>query len=119
MKVHSPIIEEFRDLRVSDLIIEERGRRRWSIEILEHLFDKEDRDLISTIPLENNRVNDQLIWGFTTNGLYTVKSECWVAVELRNDGWKNNFNDDDFWIRIWNLQVPGVVRGFVWRVAGT
>jgi hypothetical protein len=28
IKVHSPIIEEFRDLRVSDLIIEERGRRK-------------------------------------------------------------------------------------------
>ena len=28
MKAHSPIIEEFRDLRVNDLIIEERGRRK-------------------------------------------------------------------------------------------
>ena len=34
MKIHSPIIEEFRDLRVSDLITEERGRRRWSLELL-------------------------------------------------------------------------------------
>ena len=100
MKVHSPIIEEFRDLRVSDLIIEERGRRRWSIEILEQLFDKEDRDLISTIPLENNRVNDQLIWGFTTNGLYTVKSGYWVAMDSRNDGWKSNFIADVIWRRI-------------------
>ena len=52
MKIHSPIIKEFRDLRVSDLIIEDRGRRRWSIEISEQLFDKEYRDLITIIPLE-------------------------------------------------------------------
>ena len=115
MKVHLPIIKEFKDLRVSDLIIKERGRRRWSLELLEHLFNKKDMDLITTIPLENNSISDQLIWGFTTNGLYTVKLGYWVAMQLRNDEWRSNFIDDDIWRRIWNLEVLGVVRDFAWR----
>ena len=36
-------------------------------------------------------------------------------MELRNDEWKTNFIDDDILRRIWNLEVLGVVRDFVWR----
>ena len=115
IKVHSPIVKELDDLRVSDLIIEDGGRKRWSLELLGKYFNEEDKDLIITIPLENNSVDDQLIWGFTNDGLYTVKSGYWVAMESRNDEWRSNFIDDDIWKRIWKLEVPGVVRNFAWR----
>ena len=115
IKVHSPIVKELDDLRVSDLIIKDGGRKRWSLELLGKYFNEEDKDLIITIPLENNSVDDQLIWGFTNDGLYTVKSGYWVAMESRNDEWRSNCIDDDIWKRIWKLEVPGVVRNFAWR----
>ena len=57
MKVHSPTVEGLNDLRFNDLIIED-GRKRWSLELLGQYFNEEDRDLIITIPLENNLVDD-------------------------------------------------------------
>ena len=43
MKVHSPIVEGLDDLRVNDLIIEDGGRKRWSLELLGQYFNEEDR----------------------------------------------------------------------------
>ncbi|XP_021800961.1 uncharacterized protein LOC110745195 [Prunus avium] len=67
---------------------------------------------------------DRWMWHFTKNGLFTVKSGYRVAVELDSNGLlgRRGFGgtSDDrggrrLWKSIWELNVVGKIRHFVWR----
>ncbi|XP_016647182.1 PREDICTED: uncharacterized protein LOC107880379 [Prunus mume] len=67
---------------------------------------------------------DCLMWHFTKDGIYTVKSGYRVAVELDSNGLLGRRGDGGtsvdrggrrLWKSIWELNVAGKIRRFIWR----
>lgn len=57
---------------VSDLIDDQT--RQWRRELTYHVFVPYDAEIICSIPLSRFASIDKIVWHFSTNGLYTVKS---------------------------------------------
>ncbi|EEF32671.1 conserved hypothetical protein [Ricinus communis] len=71
-RVETPMLPFFRELKVHDLRIP--GSKEWDIKMLQEIFNDRDVREISSILVEQGTVNDQLIWHFSIDGRYTVKS---------------------------------------------
>ena len=76
-----------------------------------------DAEAILQVPLRRRFVQDALIWSFTKNGKYIVKSGYDVAKQLRKA--ESNSREtsvqranDSFWSQIWKAKVPNKVKIF-------
>ncbi|KAF5471964.1 hypothetical protein F2P56_008721 [Juglans regia] len=58
------------------------GEKRWNMEFVEHIFCKEDADIIAQIPISSSTSPDQLIWKGTSSGLFIVKSAYHLHQEM-------------------------------------
>lgn len=90
----------------------------WNTDILGNHVCQEDQELIKQIPVLGSSRGDKLIWFYTGNGLYSVKSGYKVAWErfgsLANAG--SSSSADAFnWKRIWKMKVPPKIRVFLWK----
>jgi hypothetical protein len=54
----------------------------WNVPLLETIFTKEGAQLSQTIPLSCTNQEDILIWGGTTNGVFSVKSAYQMQKEI-------------------------------------
>ncbi|EEF41810.1 conserved hypothetical protein [Ricinus communis] len=55
-----------------------------------------------------------MIWHFSMDGWYTMKSGCRVAFDSENGHiWVNNIHD---WSKLWALEIPPRVKVFLWRL---
>lgn len=75
--------------------------------------------MILSTPLCGLHHKDQLIWDYANNGLFTVKSDYWLAEELGRIQTKRQFEAEcsckakqEWWVRIWSLMVPFKVKFF-------
>ncbi|GER55607.1 RNA-directed DNA polymerase (reversetranscriptase)-related family protein, partial [Striga asiatica] len=70
----------------------------------------EEADLILKLPLSLCGSKDRLIWHYTPNRIFPVKSAYQVAQERQ-------FRTDQklFWSRIWKLNVKKKICHFIWR----
>ena len=66
-----PIDDEFADAQVSTLI--NLVTKKWDLNILNHLFDPRDVDLIQSIPLCWKPTKDKLFWPHNQSDLFTMK----------------------------------------------
>ena len=82
-KVVSPRLNSPADLRVSKLI--DSDNRCWNLHLLQQLFLAFEVEEIRSIPLSNSPPPDKLIWTGTSNGLFTVRSACKLAMESSGD----------------------------------
>ena len=82
-KVVSPRLNSPADLRVSELI--DSDNRCWNLHLLQQLFLPFEVEEIRSIPLSNSPPPDKLIWTGTSNGLFTVRSACKLAMESSGD----------------------------------
>ncbi|KAL4278069.1 hypothetical protein GQ457_03G015870 [Hibiscus cannabinus] len=110
--------EQCQTFRVADLI--DVSNRRWREDILLSLFSHEEVSAIVTIPIGGPRVQDELVWANTKNGIYSVRSGYHLAYE-NNRIFSSACSsadpsiDKDFWKSIWSLKVPSKIRSFIWR----
>ncbi|PRQ29312.1 hypothetical protein RchiOBHm_Chr5g0012551 [Rosa chinensis] len=51
----------------------------WNLELLCNCFTENEVALILSIPIPNYHIKDKLIWHFSRNGVYTVKSGYWAT----------------------------------------
>ena len=110
--------EEIWEWKVSDLI--DWLSHQWDRERIHALFNQFDVEAILQVPLSRRVIQDALIWSFTKNGKYTVKSGYDVTKQLRKA--ESNSREtsvqranDSFWSRIWKAKVPNKVKIFSWR----
>lgn len=105
--VETPMRVEGELLKVQDLINSET--REWDDAILSRWLKLHDSALVKHVPMGMFDYEDYLEWCFEANGAYYVRSGYQVACEPMgengNGGWKN----------IWSLDIPGKVKGFLWR----
>ncbi|KAL0433054.1 UNVERIFIED_CONTAM: hypothetical protein Slati_2639700 [Sesamum latifolium] len=67
-------------LRMCDLIVEQT--REWDVEAVQFLFWPEDSRLILQIPLSLMGLDDLLVWHYSSNCLFSVRSAYHVALSL-------------------------------------
>ena len=107
----TPIVEGLENLMVMDLFI--LRTREWDIELLQELSCPRDVQAIAQTPASTTRGGDQLIWHFTKNGMYLVKSGYRLSLIGRDQhvsaGNRGN------WLTIWNLKLPPRVKIFLCR----
>ncbi|CAH9112535.1 unnamed protein product [Cuscuta europaea] len=86
-------------------------RDGWDEDILKHLFNDRDIDLIRRIPLSNRVVPDRMIWAGEENGRFTVRS-CYrrIVGEIASVDWMG-------WASMWCLNLPSKIKVFSGRYA--
>lgn len=102
---------------VSDVIDHQRGK--WKVEQLEKEVSPVELETILKIPLPVFQRNDKLIWHFSNNGIYSVKSGYRLAFVPKTEECKpgSSFRPNpNLWKTIWKLKVPNKIRNFWWRV---
>ena len=110
----SPIVG-FEDIHVCDLI--DPASRQWDLALLQGLFNAQELEIISSIPLCSNHVEDKLVWPYTPSGMYTVKSRYRFPTK-ENFVQPTNVNQNHgggVWKLIWGLNAPNKVKNFLWR----
>ncbi|XP_075670254.1 uncharacterized protein LOC142640026 [Castanea sativa] len=103
-KVTSPIIDSMADARVEILIDE--ATNCWNHSVIDGIFIPKEAELIKSILLPQQGVEDRLFWPFTQTGTYTSKSgyrflkfeEDTIEVSVRL------MEDRELWRGIWSLQ---------------
>nr|DAD30368.1 TPA_asm: hypothetical protein HUJ06_009219 [Nelumbo nucifera] len=111
-KVDSPRVEGLEDIVVSDLWIP--GHKEWDVEMIHEIFGPRDASAILNIPLSYASQEDRLIWHFSPNGVYSVKSGYRVARDLNTTISQAVISSG--WDKLWKLPIPPKVKSFVWRV---
>uniref|UniRef100_A0A803PD49 Reverse transcriptase zinc-binding domain-containing protein n=1 Tax=Cannabis sativa TaxID=3483 RepID=A0A803PD49_CANSA len=101
-------------LLVDDLKL---GNGQWDEEFFRTVFNKDDAEMILTIPNLGWGTKDKIMWHYTKNGEYTVKSGYQMASELRRE---RNQSDDhclvEWWRKLWRLKIPPKIKHFVWKL---
>ncbi|KAL0458885.1 UNVERIFIED_CONTAM: hypothetical protein Slati_0515700 [Sesamum latifolium] len=114
-RVIIPNASNVQNLQVSALIRQES--REWDLEVLNTLFWPEDREVIQQIPLSSFSEPDFLIWHYSSNGLFSVRSAYHLALsEMSQEGTSCECLElRNLWKTIWQCKVPNKVKIFSWR----
>jgi len=104
------------EMVVAELIDKEAGC--WREDSVRRLFLPIDAELILRIPLCTSWPIDKLIWHFTSNGTFSVKSAYHLLRSLKRGDKPSSSTGtcQHFWKAIWTLDVPPRVKLFGWKV---
>ena len=103
-------------MRVADLIDKDAGC--WREEMVRQTFLPLDAELVLRIPLCTSWPEDKLIWHFTSNGVFLVRSAYHLIRSIRRSDTPSSSGDlgKSIWKVIWALDVPPRIQLFEWRV---
>ncbi|KAF4363716.1 hypothetical protein G4B88_030215 [Cannabis sativa] len=89
----------------------------WNEALLNRYFHKEDIPWILGTPIDNHS-EDILVWPFSTNGHYIVKSGYRVAREINlTPTCCSNMDQTHAWWKMWwNLNLPPRMKLFGWKL---
>ena len=79
-RVSSPRLFMHPDIRVRELM--NKDEACWKSEVLTTLFLPHEVDVIRSIPLCARLPEDKLIWAFSSNDLFSVRSAYYGALEM-------------------------------------
>uniref|UniRef100_A0A803PYI0 Reverse transcriptase domain-containing protein n=1 Tax=Cannabis sativa TaxID=3483 RepID=A0A803PYI0_CANSA len=75
-------------------------------------------ELILAIPCSDWDFEDKILWHYSKNGEYTVKSVYRMASSLSTEQHQSNDHSlVQWWKKLWRLKIPPKVKHFVWKVA--
>lgn len=78
--IQTPIASLDVDAKVAELI--DTDLKWWKESLLGTLFTSEEVDLIKSIPINIGGKDDKLVWHFSNNGLFSVKSAYHLHEEV-------------------------------------
>uniref|UniRef100_A0A803KUG1 Reverse transcriptase zinc-binding domain-containing protein n=1 Tax=Chenopodium quinoa TaxID=63459 RepID=A0A803KUG1_CHEQI len=99
------------NIPVNWLMVE--GCMRWDNNKIRDLFDDETAVMILTNPLPSHATRDNIYWGCTQNGMFTVKSCYWLARDV-TAGVGDVGSNEDCWRSVWRIQGPPKLKHFLW-----
>ncbi|CAN6573468.1 unnamed protein product [Malus baccata var. baccata] len=115
-------LDNLEEIKVRDLI--DPISKSWKEGVVTEGFNRDEARTILSIPLSKSGCLDRLVWHYTVNGDYSVKTGYGVAMNLMENGAlgkkgrgassvlrMNNLS----WKRIWKLQVPNKIKFFLWK----
>jgi len=108
------------DMDPSMLVVEliDKDNGRWKAREVRETFLPCDAEIICSLPLCPTWPNDKLIWHFSANGEFSVKSAYQVArarVQAQT-ATSSDATGKSFWRLIWKLDVPPRIKVFAWKV---
>uniref|UniRef100_A0A803Q154 Reverse transcriptase domain-containing protein n=1 Tax=Cannabis sativa TaxID=3483 RepID=A0A803Q154_CANSA len=101
------------ELYVVDLKLADGG---WDEGFIKAHFNEEDAELILNLPSGSWGVEDKIMWHYSKNGEYTVRSGYRLAHDMREVSHQSNDKEKERW---WKSKVPPKVKHFVWKVCHT
>ena len=113
------ILSSQRDLSlnmVHDLLLP--GTNLWNEELLELNFYPWEAEAIKNIHVSNHEAADALIWPYTADGVYSVRSASRLLAATQHQDQPSSSDVEagkGLWNGIWKLKVPNKVRHFLWR----
>ncbi|KAL5757003.1 hypothetical protein ACOSQ2_021749 [Xanthoceras sorbifolium] len=109
-KVVSPsLLREF--IMVDHLKSETEG---WNFSLLNQTFLPMDVDSILSLPTSSSIETDSLLWHFSNDGYYTVKSDYFVALSTHESPCNSDPSVSNSWLKyIWSLSLPPKIKLFV------
>ncbi|KAL0439908.1 UNVERIFIED_CONTAM: hypothetical protein Slati_2473800 [Sesamum latifolium] len=110
LRLLTPNVHNLQNLQVSDLIVD--STREWNVELLNSLFWVEDCEVIQQIPLSFSPEPDLLIWHFSSNGLFSVKSAYHLAflAAYPASSSASRHCSCNMWKAIWKAKVPNKIN---------
>ncbi|XP_028062862.1 uncharacterized protein LOC114266180 [Camellia sinensis] len=116
-RVCSPTTTQLQGALVSDLINVER--HCWDVTVLHENFLAMDVEAIQQIPLCCHGIPDMLVWHYTRNGLFSVRSAYHLQMNLSVREVRGSGSDVQhvtwFWKRVWSLRIPNKIKVFAWK----
>ncbi|XP_074361973.1 uncharacterized protein LOC141702164 [Apium graveolens] len=101
------------DMCVGDLKL---GNRQWDKNFIKLNFNKEDAFLILSMPCGDIEIEDKIIWHYSKNGEYNVKSGYKVVMSMKDMVEASDMrNSESWWSSIWNMRVPAKIKHFLWK----
>lgn len=88
--------------------------RSWRAEVIDHVFNKAEAEVIKSIPLSSCNQVDTLIWPFNPSSQYSFKSG-YRFLQENSENPCAPVQDSAFWKKVWSLEVPSKIKNFVWR----
>lgn len=94
--------------------------RGWDVQKLKRCVSDQEVKVITSIPLSKFGESNKLIWHYTKNGVYSVKSGYYTAREIEskniNSSPSSSFQPPpSLWKLLWNLNISPKVKHFWWR----
>ncbi|KAM6589905.1 hypothetical protein CsatA_012510 [Cannabis sativa] len=87
--------------------------KAWDVELLQDMFNDQDRDKILSIQLPDSLCFDSWYWAEETSGFYSVKS-AYKLLQQSSGDWPISGAESQ-WQNLWKMQVPTEVQHLVWR----
>jgi hypothetical protein len=81
---------------------------------------KSEGDLIKQLPLIHNHSEDKLMWPYTKDGCYSVRTGYNILKQWQDNSNCNSANPNTYnkiWKRIWSLHTIPRHKALLWRVA--
>lgn len=84
----------------------------------------DEANMILCLPLPRFEMADSLLWQFSSNVIYSVKSGYKVALSLQRNGLlgsksrgESSSSDhmEEVWKSVWNLPCQGKIKQFMWK----
>lgn len=117
-QIQSPIRILHADALVKELLNDDG--KEWKTNLISFIFLEEEANSIQNIPTSKKGVENKLSWGSTKNGTFSIRSAYIVALHLNREAMDESSNgkvEDCKQKNIWNLNVLGKVRKFLWRAS--
>ncbi|CAN1772638.1 Transcription factor MYC2 [Linum perenne] len=87
----------------------------WDEELVENIFNERDASIILSTPLPRRRRADELVWHFSRDGGYTVRSAYRLTMDRSLAHSQLTLPGE--WTRLWKVQVPPRNKHFIWRLS--
>ena len=95
----------------------------WKVDLIKETFICHKADAILNIPISPRLLEDSLIWAWSKNGVFTIRSAYGVTLKLikktsttRESGdCSNKVKSIEFWKSLWKLNWPNKIKHFLWK----
>ncbi|KAL0405586.1 UNVERIFIED_CONTAM: putative mitochondrial protein [Sesamum latifolium] len=93
----------------------------WNEDLIDLNFDLTDAEVIKSIPLARHGSEDIVVWYYTKNGIYSVRTAYYLQRKLNlqkhaADAAPSSSDHGNSWNFIWSCKVPNKIKTFLWRV---
>ncbi|KAL0346378.1 UNVERIFIED_CONTAM: putative mitochondrial protein, partial [Sesamum calycinum] len=111
----TPLPPDLASIRVSDLI--DLVSKDWWVERVQQLFWPCDSTAILATPLNRVGETDLLVWHYSKDGSFSVRSAYHLALSLEDNPSSSSLAEGEvsWWRKVWQARVPNKVKVFVWR----
>ena len=90
--------------------------RSWRNEVVDHVFNVQEVEIVKGIPLSSTNQPDKLIWSFTPSSNYSVKSGYKFLLE-NSEQFQRPTQDTGFWKKVWGMEIPCKIKNFLWKAS--